>query len=210
LPSTPRRFITCHQNVFNEVQSTNCDRVAIGTNLKKNGNQINPHPLFHVSSAHLLQFDVELDFAIFELHPNEPDLVPIPICPTNSLPSTGYPNLGCIYGAIGDFEVGEFDELSIWRAGPHAVLQYHGCKMLSEHGLCRGSSGGAMVTNGHVVALHLASLDQGRHVFKHLKGSSLLARKEVNNSVSDMQTILFLQRGTCSVPCASDNGRCLV
>jgi len=187
----PRRFITCHHNVFNEVTSTICDRVAICTNLKKNGNQIIPHPQFPVYSANLLQYDdSDLDFAIFELLPNEPDLVPIPICPVNSLPSAGYPNLGCIYGAIGDFQVGEFDELAIWRAGPHAVLQYHGCKMLSEHGLCRGSSGVAIVINGHVVALHLASLDQGRHVFKLLKGSSL--RKEVvevKESVTDMQTI---------------------
>jgi len=99
----PRRFITCHHNVFNETTSTNCDRVAICTKLKKNGNQIIPHPQFPIYSANLLQFDVDLDFAIFELLPNEPDLVPIPICPINSLPSTGYPNLGCIYGAIGDF-----------------------------------------------------------------------------------------------------------
>ena len=64
--------------------------------------------------------------------------------------------------------------------------------MLSEHGLCRGSSGGAIVTNGHVVALHIASLDQGRHVFKHLKGSSLLTPEEVaevKDSVTDMQAI---------------------
>jgi hypothetical protein len=40
----PRRFITCHHNVFNETTSTNCDRVAICTDLKKNGNQIIPHP----------------------------------------------------------------------------------------------------------------------------------------------------------------------
>jgi hypothetical protein len=53
------------------------------------------------------------------------------------------------------------------------------------------SSGGAMVTNGHVVALHLASLNQGRHVFRHLKNSSLLTQKEVKESVTDMQTIYF-------------------
>ena len=103
--------------------------------MKKNGNQIIPHPQFPLYSASLLQFDVDLDFAIFELLPNEPDLVPIPIpiCPVNSLPPTGYPNLGCFfYGAIGYFQVAEFDELAIWRARSHAVLQYHtleGCKM---------------------------------------------------------------------------------
>ena len=178
-----------------ETTFTNCDRVAICTNLKKNANQIIPHPQFPVYSASLLQFDVDLDFAIFELLPNEPDLVPIPICPVNSLPPAGHLTLGCIYGAIGDFQVGEFDELAIWRAGPHAVLQYHDCKVLSEHGLCRGSSGGAMVTNGHVVALHLASLNQGRHVFRHLKSSSLLMPKEVKDSVTDMQTIYFSYKG---------------
>jgi len=140
----PRRFITCHHNVFDETTLTNCDRVAICTNLKKNGNQIIPHPQFPVYSFNLLQFDVDLDFAIFELLPNEPDLVPIPICPVNSLPSAGRLTLGCIYGAIGDFQVGEFDEFAIWRAGHHAVLQYHqlnGCKVLSDHGKFRRGYG---------------------------------------------------------------------
>ena len=85
----------------------------------------------------LLQFD----FAIFELLPNEPDLFPIPICPLIAfLPR----DLGCIYGAIGDFQVGEFDEFAIWRAGHHAVLQYHqlnGCKVLSDHGKFRRGYG---------------------------------------------------------------------
>lgn len=206
----PRRFITCHHNVFNETTSTNCDRVAICAKLKKDGNQIIPHPQFHVYFANLLQFDVDLDFAIFELLPNEPDLVPLPICPVNSLPYSGYPDLACIYGAIGYFQVAEFDQLSIWRTGSHPLLQYHdlnGCKMLSARGLCRGSSGGAIVKNGHVVALHLASLDQGRQVFKLLRGSSLLTPKEVEDPVTDLQSIYSAHKEglvLCRVPAIMD------
>ena len=76
--------------------------------------------------ASLIHADADLDFAIFELLSHEPDLTPIPICPMANLPNPGFPTLTCLYGAIGDFEVGEIRELStILRARPHAVLQYH-------------------------------------------------------------------------------------
>lgn len=56
-------------------------------------------------------------------------------------------------------------------------------KLLTEHGLCRGSSGGALVSNGHVVPMHLASLKQGRYMWTHV------SRAEVSQSVTELQEI---------------------
>ena len=207
---TDRRFITCHHNIFDQHRNMNITTVAICTAIIKTGSSITPHPAHPVMYGDLHIFDAQLDYAIFNLQPAFPNLTPIPVCPVPSLPTAGFPSLTCYYGAVGDFIVAELRNLAIWRAGPYSILQYGetsatdppDCKLLTEYGLCRGSSGGAMVTNGYVVAMHLASCNQGRYIFKHVKGSSLTT-EQMSASLTDMQEIYSaLKEGLvlCRIP----------
>ena len=194
---TSRRFITCHHCVYDEHSQSIVNRVAICKRIQKEGERIVPQQGQTLYYADIHRYDAIMDYAIFQLDADMslPNLVPIPICPEARLPDITSRSLFCWYGAIGDFQVGELTSLSVWRGGPYAILQYgnnnasepNDSRILTEHGLCRGSSGGAMVSNGCVVAMHLASLNQGRYFQKHVKGSHLTA--SVHESVTDLQTI---------------------
>lgn len=193
---TPRRFISCHHCVFDERSLTTFQSVVICSSVVKQAEAIvpDPDPASLTFAGELHSFDAKLDFAIFELR-DEGHLTPIPVCPEHSLPSGRTPGVVTIlYCAIGDFQVSELSFLEVWRGGPFSVKQYghyaNGsdppkCRMWLEHGLCRGSSGGALVTNGYVAAMHVASLDQGRHVWRHVRGSSLA--QSVGESITDLQ-----------------------
>ena len=194
---TSRRFITCHHCVYNEHSQSIVNRVAICKRIQKEGERIVPQQGHTLYYADIHRFDAMLDYAIFHLESDRSlqNLVPIPICPEAKLPDVTSHSISCLYGAIGDFQVGELASLSVWIGGPYDILQYgnnnvsepNDSRILTEQGLCRGSSGGAMVSNGYVVAMHLASLNQGRYFQKHVKGSHLAA--SVHDSVTDLQTI---------------------
>lgn len=118
------------------------------------GNQIVPHPNHILRYADLHSANADLDYAIFNLRL----ISPIPVSPINQLPTQLSRNLRYYYGTIGDFQGSEFSLLAVWITAHHSVLQYaeydnekDGCRLLTEHGLCHGSSGGALVSNGHVM-----------------------------------------------------------
>lgn len=192
---TPRRFISCHHCIFDEISFTTLSSVVICSRIIKQGDQIVPDPTLPLLYGDLHCFDANLDFAIFNVRGVGNDLIPIPVCPKDLLPSVQ--NTGVIttfYCAVGDFQVSAIRQLCVWRGGPYSILQYGehpneplSCRMLLEHGLCRGSSGGALVTDGHVAAMHLASLNQGRYIWRHVRGSSLA--HSVGESITDMQQI---------------------
>jgi hypothetical protein len=155
-------------NVFDEYSQGTVNTVVVCSHITKVSENIVPHPNRPQYYADLHICNAGLDYAIYNLRPHHPNMTPIPVCPSNQLPGPGFPSIHCYYGAISDFLVGEFANLAIWRGGPYSILHYGenigediGCRLFTEHGLCRGSSGGAMVTNEHVVAMHLASLRQG-------------------------------------------------
>lgn len=192
---TARRFITCQHCIFDERSKAVINTVAVCPCIMKQGSQIVPHPTYPLCYADLHSSNANLDYAIFNLRPAHADLTPIPVCPIAQLPSSGFRNLTCYYGAIGEFQVAELEFIRIWRGGPYSILQYGQrvgepleSKLLTEHGLCRGSSGGALVSNGHVVAMHLASLNQGQYMWTHVKGYTL-SGAEVSQSVTDLQAI---------------------
>lgn len=200
---TPRRFISCHHCVFRERSSTTLQSVVICSSVVKQADAIvpDPNPESTTFAGELHSFDANLDFAIFELR-GEGHLTPIPVCPEHSLPTSRHTTgVTLLYSAVGDFQVSGFPSLEVWRGGPFSIKQYGQyanssdppkCRMLLEHGLlehgrCRGSSGGALVTNnGYVAAMHVASLDKGQHVRRRVRGSSL-AHQSVGESITDWQ-----------------------
>lgn len=211
---TPRRFISCHHCVFDEISSTTLRSVAICSTILKQADKIVPDPAFPLFYGDLHSFDANLDFAIFNLR-GTVNLFPIPVCPEGLLPSVRSSGvISVFYCAIGDFQVGGMDLLEVWEGGPYSILQYGHyvalndppkCRIWLEHGLCRGSSGGALVTNGHVAAMHIASLNQGRHVWRHVRGSSLA--HSVGESITDMQQIHSAYKEglvLCRVPAIMD------
>jgi hypothetical protein len=213
---TPRRFITCHHCVYDETTTATLHTVAICSSILKQGDKIVPHPTSPLMFGDLHCFDVNLDFAIFNLRgPETHALLPIPVCPEDQLPGIETVGVLCVfYCAIGDFQVGELENLRVWRGGPYPILQYGDyprlndppeCRIFLEHGLCRGSSGGAIVVDGHVAAMHLASLNQGRHVWRHVRGSSLA--HSVGESITDMEEIRSAYKEglvLCRVPAIMD------
>lgn len=195
---TPRRFISCHHCIFDEISSITLSSVVICSNVIKQGDGIIiPDPASELLHGDLHTYDANLDFAIFNLRDMGSLLIPIPVCPENLLPNNRTPGvITILYCAIGDFQVSEMSFLSVWRGGPYSILQYGHyvqlndppkCRLWLEHGLCRGSSGGAVVTNGHVAGMHLASLNQGRRVWRHVRGSTLA--HSVCETLTDMQEI---------------------
>lgn len=213
---TPRRFITCHHCVYDEKTTTTLHTVAICSSIVKQGDKIVPDPASPLMFGDLHCFDVNLDFAIFNLRGSETHaLLPIPVCPEDQLPGIATVGVICVYYcAIGDFQVSQMGFLRVWRGGPYSILQYGHytslndppeCRILLEHGLCRGSSGGAIVVDGHVAAMHLASLNQGRHVWRHVRGSSLA--HSVGESITDTEQIHSAYKEglvLCRVPAIMD------
>jgi len=188
---SPRRVITCHHCIFNENERVTLNEVAFCSSIMKaENNRIIPHSLYPVYHADLHVFDAALNYAIFNLRPAHPNLTPIPICPVEQLPTLGY-GLTCYYGS--GVMVAGFESLVVWKAGPHSILQYckyatdpiANCRNLTEHPLCGGTSGGAIVTNdGYVVAIHLSSLNQGE---TYVQGSSLCKKRAKQRSLAALE-----------------------
>lgn len=210
---TPGRFISCHHCIFDEISSITLHSVVICSTILKQADKIVPDPASPLFYGDLHSFDANLDFAIFNLRGTE-SLTPIPVCPENLLPSPTSVVISIFYCAIGDFQVSGMELLGVWGGGPYSILQYGHyvalndppkCRLWLEHGLCRGSSGGALVTDGHVAAMHIASLNQGQHVWRHVKGSSLA--HSVAESITDMQQIHSAYKEglvLCRVPAIMD------
>lgn len=209
---TSRRFITCHHNIYNENNSMTINSVAICSKIVKVGNRMIPHPAQPVLYGDLHISNASLDYAIFNLRATYSDLIPIPICPAHALAASGSSDLICYYGAIEDFTISELKYLAIWRSQSFSAIIKYGesaatdpskYKLWTRHGLCRGSSGGAIVmSNGQVVAMHLASVIQGGYVWKHVKGSSLTTKdtKEVLSVIQEIHCACKEGLVLCQIP----------
>ena len=110
--------------------------------------------------------DEVTDWAILKLTTNStPFLRWLTICPVISLPNVpaNHEELKCYYAPIGQYLTNTFDSMTIWSDNYKQVLQYNAdrTKIYCDGGLYRGSCGAPYINHdGHVVALHLASMNE--------------------------------------------------
>lgn len=119
----------------------------------------------------VVDMDITADFAILKL--DDPVFLSfkafIPLCSAAELPDVSLEKeeVKSYHTHIGQFRTNAFAEMSIWSGNYHSVLQYNqdGATLLVECGLYRGSCGAPYFNHaGCVVAMHLASMYEGRNV----------------------------------------------
>jgi hypothetical protein len=134
--------------------------------------------------------DIE-DWAILELRNSAQKFTSFfHLCEINDLPDILMrPKLKALYAPIGQYRVNSFRELKIWASEYELVLQFEeeDKKIFLDGGLYRGSCGAPYIDeNNKVVALHLASLNEGREFSYTKKKRTIKDLEEVMTDQSDV------------------------
>jgi hypothetical protein len=131
------------------------------------------------------------DWAILELRNSAQNFTSFfPLCEINDLPDPLMrPELKALYAPIGQYRINPFRELKIWAGKYELVLQLdeEEKKIFVDGGLYRGSCGAPYIDrNNKVVALHLASLNEGRELSSTKKKRTVEDLEEFMTDQSDV------------------------